>query len=166
MELIFEYCEQATTGSNPAILHDIDGKLKLFVARKETIDMLEMAPGPSWNDREFSGETTVATDDHEITNFSIRSLPFGIQWFTWQSELDRMLARWPYDDSKPYEVTDAYRLYYAVDTEKLYMNINQRWRFIATPRHDLLRGVGTMSHRELEQKIAELEARIEALENN
>lgn len=52
---------------------------------------------------------------------------------------------------------DAYRLYWGYDTKKLYMNICNSWEMIGTLRHELMENIGTLSHDEIEAKLAEIE---------
>lgn len=84
-------------------------------------------------------------------------------WFVFETDGDIWVAPYP-DPSPPYLVDDPYRLYYATDTEKLYMNINQQWQFIGSLHHTLLYNIGIKTHEQLESKIALLEQRIDELE--
>lgn len=68
------------------------------------------------------------------------------------------------DNTAPYRYDDPYRLYYGVDSNKLYQNIGDNWVFVGTPDHDNLYNTGTMSHKQLEGTIRKLAERITILE--
>ena len=61
------------------------------------------------------------------------------------------------DDAPAYAEDDVYRLYWAYDTEKLYMNIGSVWTMIGTLNHNLLSNRGTMTHEQLEEALKELQ---------
>lgn len=165
MQLTFKVSQELDTGKFPAVLHYVDNVVKLFYIADERFILREAIPDPdSWDNLEFSFEKTICMDD-AVDNFKVRGLPHEKMWFTWQAGSVQMICPWP-DDSPPYPIEDPYRFFYAVDTDKLYMNIYQRWQFIATSRHELLRNIGTLSHDELEAKIRSLENRVNALEES
>lgn len=60
-------------------------------------------------------------------------------------------------DTNKYVYDDTYRLYWAVDSRKLYMNIAKNWEMIGTLRHELMENIGTLSHDEIEAKLNEIE---------
>lgn len=61
------------------------------------------------------------------------------------------------DDTPTYADEDVYRLYWAYDTEKLYMNIGSVWTMIGTLNHDLLSNRGTLTHAQLEEALYDLQ---------
>lgn len=163
MQLNFTVMQEITTGDFPAAYHDQDGIVSVYTVQDGHIHQIQTQPElGEWDGLLFSPATTVGVDE-SIENIKVRGLPHEKLWFTWKSGDLRMIAPWP-DDSPPYELLDPYRLYYAVDSEKLYQNINQRWQFIATHRHDLMKNIGTKTHDEIEALLQELEVRISALE--
>jgi hypothetical protein len=66
--------------------------------------------------------------------------------------------------NESYEYDNVYRLFWAVDTRILYMNICDNWEMIGTLRHDLLDNVGKLTHDELEAKIKDIEDKYAELE--
>lgn len=59
-----------------------------------------------------------------------------------------------------YSPRSLYRLYWAYDTRKLYMNVADTWVTVGTMNHDLLDNVGTMSHEQLEEAISTIQEEI------
>lgn len=68
------------------------------------------------------------------------------------------------DDRPPHSYSSPYRLYYAYDTKKLYMNMADSWHFIASLDHNLLENNGKLSHDELETILDRLTERITNVE--
>jgi hypothetical protein len=66
-------------------------------------------------------------------------------------------------DTNRYVYDDTYRLYWAVDSRKLYMNIAKNWEMIGTLRHELLDNVGTLTHDEIETKLTQIEQALNSI---
>lgn len=66
---------------------------------------------------------------------------------------------WP-NDGEEFVYDDPYRLYWATDTRKLYMNIANVWSMIGTLNHKLLDNVGTLTHEQIDEKLAYLDNKI------
>lgn len=111
------------------------------------------------------GQSTVVAIEENIDSLIVKGFPNVLQVFLWRRNGNIRLAYYP-DDAPLYSPNSPYRLYYGVDTEKLYMNIADSWQFIATKNHDRLENGGTLTHQQLEDKIAELERKVNALESN
>lgn len=73
------------------------------------------------------------------------------------------VAIWP-GDFPLYGPKDPYRLYYGVDSETLYMNVENRWVPVSYLDHNKMNGAGTLSHEQLESALLSALERINALE--
>lgn len=165
MSLIFEsYSYELPNAKNATALHHPNNVFQIFYEDGEENLMMTEAPTPygDFSNLVFT-EPKMVTTNFNYHGLLIRRTQLDKFWFVWDFEGDIMIAPWP-DDSPPYEVDDPYRLYYAVDTLKLYMNINQRWIFIGSPSHELLQKIGVNTHESLDQALIDLEARVTALE--
>ena len=118
--------------------------------------------------RDISGEfeylktITLASD---IVSFEARSFDgthFAIIYTT--SSNINYIAIWP-GDFPLYGNKDPYRLYYAVDSETLYMNVENRWIPVSYLSHDKMHDIGTMTHEQLENAIVGALQRISSLED-
>lgn len=67
-----------------------------------------------------------------------------------------MVAVWP-GDQELYGPKDPYRLYYGLDSKTLYMNVENRWAPVAYLNHDMLDNTGTITHEQIEERLAALE---------
>lgn len=65
-----------------------------------------------------------------------------------------MYVHYSPDYGSNYDPKTPYRLYYAHDTDKLYQNVMDEWLFVATKDHTNLLNAGTLTHDEIEEKIA------------
>lgn len=75
------------------------------------------------------------------------------------------VAIWP-GDFPLYGSKDPYRLYYGIDSQTLYMNVENRWSPVAYLDHDKLNNTGTLSHEVLESTLVGALERIAALEEH
>lgn len=57
------------------------------------------------------------------------------------------------DETGTYSNSSPYRLFWAYDTKKLYINMADQWVFCGTLVHDLLDGVGKYSHEFIDEFI-------------
>lgn len=67
-------------------------------------------------------------------------------------------------NSEKFQYDDPYRLYWAYDTRKLYMNICNNWEMIGTLRHELLEGAGKLTHDEIDKAIQTLQETVKTLQ--
>ena len=82
--------------------------------------------------------------------------------YTTKSGLSKV-AIWP-GDFPLYGNSDPYRLYYGIDSETLYMNVENRWVPISYLSHDKMHDVGTLTHEQLESALVGALERIASLE--
>lgn len=68
------------------------------------------------------------------------------------------------NEASLYSPSSLYRLYWATDTRKLFMNIMDTWQMIGTTKHELLEDVGTLTHEQLERALSDVLARVGNLE--
>lgn len=145
MDLTIEYSEVIAQGSVPQIIQDEEGLVHLFYvptgAQQINHTTSEVELG-LWEGLIFGAISPIAPDEG-IKNLSTMYLPDGKFWFTWQTEETHRYAVTP-DDGPQYQLDTPYRLFYAVDTEKLYMNISETWQFIGSPNIDQLVGYGDL----------------------
>ena len=66
-------------------------------------------------------------------------------------------------NAEKFQYDDPYRLYWAYDTRKLYMNICNNWEMIGTLRHELLDGAGKLTHDEIDKAIQTLQETVNTL---
>lgn len=153
---MFEIAHTYDKKQNAAALHHPDNVFQIFYEEDENLFIIE-APTPygDFSELVFTEPRMVAAN-FTFNDLLVRRTRRDKFWFIWETDGDIRIAPWP-DDSPPYEVDDPYRLYYAVDTKKLYMNINQRWQFIGSPSHKLLQDIGIHTHDELDELIGDVE---------
>lgn len=144
--------------NNAAALHHPDNIFQIYYEDEEENLMMIEAPTPfgDFSDLVFTEPKIIATN-FNYHDLLIRRTQRDKLWFIWDFEGDIRIAPWP-DESPPYEIDDPYRLYYAVDTLKLYMNINQRWIFIGSPSHELLHKIGIHTHDQIDAVIGDVSA--------
>ena len=82
--------------------------------------------------------------------------------YTTKSGLSKV-AIWP-GDFPLYGNSDPYRLYYGIDSETLYMNVENRWVPVSYLSHDKMHDVGTLTHEQLESALVGALERIASLE--
>ena len=163
MLLAFEYDEVIAQGSNATLVHEVEeGKALLFFIPegKDTVHQtVAEVPMGIWSGLSFGPQSELAPDKN-VQYIATYYLPGERIWFAWKSDnLHRHAVS--IDDGARHDLESPYRLFYATDTKKLYMNIAEMWQFIASPDITLLEG-----YQELINRINELEARIAQLEAN
>lgn len=158
MRLLMEEPVKIANGRNATIVHDEEGRAHLFYEADKLMWAHTEVPLGIWDDSvRFINAIPIAPDD-DVSNLHVHYLPEGKMWFTWKNGDTHRFAVHK-DDGPQHELTSPYRLYYAVDTEKLYMNISETWQFIGSPNIKNLEG-----YDELVDKVDMLLSRIEALE--
>lgn len=163
MQLQFEDPILLIQGRNPQMVHLPDDTSELYYVNDEGSLMqatLESLMG-NWAVAQVT-ETQKVSEDHDITYLFVTYISREHIWFIWESDNRHRIAAVP-DNMPTYVVDDPYRLFYSTDTDKLFININQNWRFIASRRHELLTNIGTKSHEELETLIASMQLDIQSL---
>ncbi|MFA7017804.1 MAG: hypothetical protein WC239_02285 [Sphaerochaetaceae bacterium] len=147
MQLEFEFNEELTHGTMPSVYNLPDAVLMTYVRPGDTKMYYLTAPNPdsdsaiNWKDdvRLYLLDDTprILALDQNVEWPCVYYIPGVRTYLTWYSEDRHRIAMLP-DDDPLYPPESPYRLYYAVDTEILYMNIAEYWQMIGTPHHNLL----------------------------
>lgn len=172
MRLVMETPVKIANGRSATIVHDEEGRAHLFYEADKLMWAHTEVPLGIWDGSvRFINAIPIAPDD-DVSNLHVHYLPEGKMWFVWKNGDTHRFAVHK-DDGPQHELTSPYRLYYAVDTEKLYMNISETWQFIGSPNIANLVGYEEIA-RKLDLiedsptpgtgDLSELIARIEALE--
>lgn len=88
-------------------------------------------PLGGWESLVYSDPLAIAPDTN-VEHINIFQQPDDNLWLVWETKNTHRIAVTP-DTGEIYDPESMYRLYYAVDTEKLYMNISETWQFIGSP---------------------------------
>jgi len=138
MQLEFEITQIIAQGSNSAVIHNTDNTVSIIY--KDNFGALQGLKTETslgeWNNRIF---TPLGKISGELNAKYLRSkaIPGFKSVFVWYSDGLHRIALDP-DTSSINTVDDPYRLFYGIDSEKLYMNIAQRWEMVATLKHSLM----------------------------
>jgi len=148
--LTIEFVEHITSGKLPQGYHFTDGQFHLlYVDDGELYDINTFVEYGLWEGLEFSDPEQMVPDD-DVTEFSIHYLPGAHRWFVWKLRnipADEDLHRYAVvPDEEPAITETVYKLYYAYDVDKLYMNTYEFWNFIATLRHGLMKELAEDHH--------------------
>ncbi len=146
MELKFEAAQKLCRGSYPNAIHASTNEIIVFFVQDGQLYFIKAStPLGDFNDLQFTSPERIAIDT-DVKYLSIQDLPGVRSWLVWHSgnEFHRM-ATIP-DDGTTFNDESPYRLYYGVDTDKLYMNISEQWYFIASLRHGLLKELDQDHH--------------------
>lgn len=150
MRLVMETPVKIANGRSATIVHDEEGRAHLFYEADKLMWAHTKVPLGIWDGSvRFINAIPIAPDD-DVSNLHVHYLPEGKMWFVWKNGDTHRFAVHK-DDGPQHELTSPYRLYYAVDTEKLYMNISETWQFIGSPNIKNLEG-----YDELVDKIGSL----------
>lgn len=177
-----------TQGSAPNAYHDEKGKLHLVYlppgSGQPHLMTADIVLG-AWGNLTLSAPMPIAPDN-DVVGINLFQQPDDNVWFVWETSKTHRIAVLP-DTGEIYDPESFYRLYYAVDTEKLYMNISEIWTFIGSPNiqqlvgyQEVLDGAPIYDDTALRQRLEALElepapvpyddgaliARLEALEAN
>lgn len=103
--------------------------------------------------------------DYDINYFNIHVLDGNniVLFYTTNDGMTKV-AIWP-GDFPLYGNSDPYRFYYGIDSETLYMNVENRWVPVSYLSHDKMHDIGTMTHEQLESTIVGALQRISSLED-
>lgn len=145
MKITVESSKLIAGGTAPQIVHDEEGLVHLFYVpngERRIQHLTSEVPLGNWDSLNFTTPTDIAPDDN-VEHFNVEYLPDGKMWFVWKNSDTHRFAVWR-DEGPTHELTSPYRLYYAVDTEKLYMNISETWQFIGSPNIKQLEGYGDL----------------------
>ena len=115
--------------------------------------------------------TEIHLGNHEDLTWSLDNTQYnqdaGVSWlgtyttiddaqvYLWVRNGSLRMAIIPFDGSV-YSPSDIYRIYQALDTDKMYMNIADTWQFVATKNHLNLENAGTLSHDQLEELLGDV----------
>lgn len=131
----------------------INGRLKVYLS-----DNNNSLNTCSWLDR---GQLVL---DNDVLDFNIQVLDGNNLVLVYSTARGiSKVAIWP-GDFPLYGNNDPYRFYYGIDSETLYMNVENRWVPVSYLSHDKMRDIGTMSHDQLENAIVGALERISNLE--
>lgn len=139
MKIKVESSKVIGAGAHPQIAQDEQGKVHFFYEAGGKIHYaqsdIELG---MWDTLNFSDPYTIAPDD-SVDHFNVEYMPDGKMWFVWKNGDTHRFAVHE-DDGPTHELNSPYRLYYAVDTEKLYMNVSETWQYIGSPNIANLEG--------------------------
>lgn len=157
------------SGSAANGFHDEDGKLHVVYlphGSGQPTMISAYVEGGLWDNIQFGNPTAIAPDT-DVVDINMYHFHESNTWLVWESEKAHRFAVTP-DDGDIYDPESMYRLYYAVDTEKLYMNISETWEFIGSPRIENLVGYEDLveSMSELNSKLAGVVERLGSVEGN
>lgn len=150
--------QEVATGTSAAIYCDNEANYYLIYTPPGTTQVYQSSAPVVGGD--FAGlifpTGSLLSADKGVRNIRAKQLIDVKVWLTW--EMDDTIREVVIEDEPDSTTASEYKLYYAVDTEKLYMNISEQWEFIASPRIDLLRGYDELIQRiqDLENQIAQL----------
>jgi hypothetical protein len=154
MQIPWEASKQLVAGSKAAAYQDVDGVFHLIYSpegtRQPHIVSAEVPLGV-WDPLTFSDPIAIAPDNN-LVSINIFNQPDDNVWIVWETDKQHRIAVIP-DTGEIYDPESVYRLYYAVDTEIMYMNISEIWTPVGSP--NLAKLVG----------FKEVDDRIKALEN-
>jgi hypothetical protein len=163
MLINIETTQLVPAGNSAGIIHNVDNTVWMFseIDGKFTQSQ-SVAPLGNWNDMTYSN-VDVLISDKNVELIRCKSITDVLNIVVWKDGNSHRILAFP-DDSPLYDPTAVHRLYWAVDTEKLYMNISDTWQMIGTLKHDLLNDVGTYSHNDIDNKLDYLEGKISSVE--
>jgi hypothetical protein len=165
MEITWESTSVIVEGSKASAYHDVDGKLHIVYLPTGT-SQPHIVSAPInlgiWENLVFTDPAPIAPDNNVI-NLNIFQQPDDNMWIVWETDKQHRIAVVP-DTGEIYDPESVYRLYYAVDTEKLYMNISEIWTFIGSPNIQQLVGYQEVLNGAPIYDDTELRQRLEALE--
>lgn len=188
MLIPWESNKQIVAGDLAAAYHDVEGKFHVIYTPEGTRQphlISAEVPLGIWDNLTFTEPVAIAPDNN-LVSINIFNQPDDNVWIVWETDKQHRLSILP-DTGEIYDPESVYRLYYAVDTEKLYMNISETWQFIGSPNiqqligyQEVLDGAPIYDDTELKQRLEALElvpapvpyddgaliARLEALEAN
>lgn len=138
MELRFAHVEELEAGLYSGAVHTTANKVNLFYVGPDSKLYFKEAETPLgiWHDLVWSEPINASPEDNH-RYLKIKYLAGDFSWYTWLTDDEHLIAVDPPGESS-YGPDDLYRIYYAHDSNKVYMNVGQRWRFIASLRHGLL----------------------------
>lgn len=132
-------------GNSSAIIHNIDNTVDVFSNENGKLTYNRgSVPLGAWNLLKLENISTTITDS-DVTHIRHTSIIDTLSIIVWTDGKSHRILVIP-DDLPVYDPTSPYRLYWAVDTEKLYMNLSDTWQMIGTLNHSLMNGSGKYSH--------------------
>jgi len=146
MLLEFEIIQDIAIGTNPIAIHNIDNTaIVSYVSENGQMKGIETStPLGEWSNRIFKMPSRISGETN-LQSLHTKTIPRYKNVFVWYADGVHRIATDP--DSSPLNTSDdPYRLFYGIDSEKLYMNIAQHWEFIATTNHAEMKGLSEDSH--------------------
>jgi hypothetical protein len=162
MQLIIANTLALGPGKSATAVHSADNKFKLLYVdplEKRLYSKQVETPLGNWESLVLSDPELVAPDIN-VTWVDSTKIGGFKDWYIWGTEeqtFNRMAV--DPDDSSKY-VDSPYRIFYGVDSEKVYMNVSEYWQFIGSPNITKLLGYQTVIDR-----IATVEQNLGLLHN-
>lgn len=162
--LTIESSEVIAEGRAASLVQDSKGDIHLFYVPSNVTRLhysTAFIDKGDWQDVVLSRPLPVAPD-LDVLYTDVIVLPGDDKLrIVWQTEEYHRFAV-HVDDGPQHALDSPYRLYYAVDTEKLYMNISETWQFIGSPKLNNLEDTADILG-EMSDKISALETEIDLL---
>jgi hypothetical protein len=142
MEIKIERVVELGQGKSAAAVHTPDNKFRLLYVdplEKKLYSREAETPMGQWESLELSDPEMISADTDVSWIDSTRISGYR-DWYVWGSD-DTTFMRMATDPDKSDRYVDSpYRLYYAVDSEKMYMNISELWTYVGSPKIEKLIG--------------------------
>lgn len=152
--LIIEYTSTFTDCENASMIQNVESNLVLFSTKNKKLAAQKgEVPLGVWEDLILAAEDVMVVHSVDAIDTDFSETHELITYIT-----DGYIYYYiTPDDFKIKENQSPYRLYYAIDTEKMYMNIGDVWVFVGSPTHQQLYDIGVNTHTQLDEKIANTE---------
>lgn len=150
-------------GNSSAIIHNIDNTINMFSNKDGKLTYHSgSVPLGIWNSLKLENINTTITDS-DVSNIRHTSIIDTLSIIVWTDGNSHRILVIP-DDLPVYDPTSPYRLYWAVDSEKLYMNISDTWQMVGTLNHKLLNDVGKYTHIDIDNTLDYLQTELSNIE--
>jgi hypothetical protein len=148
MKLEIEYNRLVAEGSQATLLQEDDGKVDLFyipVGQNQLFQSQGTVTMGLWDSLALDAPILVSAEKN-LVDFTAIHLVDSKMWFFWTTQdlLNQRMAVYE-DEGMVFDNTSPYRLFYTIDTEKLYMNIGDYWEFIGSPNIQNLDGYAALA---------------------
>lgn len=159
MSITIEGYKTLPGGNSSGIVHNGDNTVWMFTENEGRFKFLTgNVPLGLWDKVDFTEEKTLIKDT-QVTNLRCTSITDTLNILVWQDTEAHRILIFP-ADLPLYDPTSVHRLYWAVDTEKLYMNISDTWQMIGTLNHQLLTGTGKYTHTQVDTLLKAISEQI------
>ena len=145
MSIVIKGSMKLPGGNTSSIIHNGDNSVWMFTDTNGKFTFSQgNVPLGIWDVLDLTQEQTLIVDN-EVELVRSKSITDVLNLVVWKDGNYHRILAFP-DDYKLYDPTSVHRLYWAVDTEKLYMNISDTWQMIGTLKHDLMKDTGKYKH--------------------